>query len=371
MITAVEAVTRRELKEFIRFPFTLYKGDPNFSPELIRDQQEHFSSKNPFFNHAEVKFFLARDGSKILGRVASIVNHAHNTRHDDKAGFFGFFESVDSRDVSGTLLKRVSEELQSAGLQVIRGPMNFSTNEQCGLLIEGYDAPPMLLTPYNPPYYHSLLEDFGMYKSKDLLAFVSTPPAVVPEKIARVAKIAEKKGIRVRQIKKELLNEELMIFGEIYNESWKNNWGFIPLEKDELAYMSKKLKQVIAPELTFIAEKDREAVGFLGFLPDFNLVLRKMMGKITPLSILKALYYHSRIEDLRLLLFGVKPRYRHRGVDAIMLREATLATTGRYKRYEFSWVLEDNEPVKSIAAFGGGKVYKRYRIYEKDIAVVS
>ncbi len=367
MIDVVEAKTRREMEDFIRFPFDLYKGDPFFSPELVRDQKEHFSPANPFFRNADVRFFLARRGGSTAGRVASVVNRLHISRHGEHAGFFGFFESGDDPDVADALLNTVAEDLRAAGMKLMRGPMNFSTNEQCGFLVEGFDSPPMLMTPYNPPYYASLMQQCGMTKAKDLLAFILDVPEELPEKVRRVARLAERRGVRIRRIDKKRFNEELRAFKEVYNEAWNSNWGFIPMTDDELEYMGKRLKPIAPPEMTLIAEKDGVPVGFLGLLPDFNLVLRKMRGRLNPVSIIKALYYQRKITDLRLLLLGVKSAYRHRGVDALMFTEGFKAARRRYRRVELSWILEDNEPVIRLIEMFGSRLYKRYRIFERPL----
>ncbi|GMT48254.1 MAG: hypothetical protein IEMM0007_1820 [bacterium] len=367
MIEVTEAKTDREIKEFIRFPFDLYKNDPFYSPELIKDQKEHFSPANPFFRNADVKFLLARAGGKTVGRVTSIVNQQHIRFHNEKAGFFGFFESRNDPAIANILLDTVSKDLGEAGMTVMRGPMDFSTNEQCGFLIEGFHEPPMLMTPYNPPYYPELMQQCGMTKAKDLLAFIVDVPEELPEKVLRVARLAERRGIKIRRVEKKRFSEELRAFKDVYNDAWNTNWGFIPLTDDDLEYLGKRLKPIAPPEMTLIAEKDGDPVGFLGLLPDFNLLLRKMKGRLNAISILKALYYQRTITDLRLLLLGVKSAYRHRGVDALMFREAFKAARKRHKRVEMSWILEDNEPVIRIIEMFGSSLYKKYRIYEKTI----
>lgn len=366
-MTVIEAKSQREIEEFIGFPFSLYRDDPFYSPELIRDQREHLSDKNPFFRHSKVKYFLIKAGGETLGRVASIVNLLHNEYHMEKTGFFGFYESVDSREAASGLLGAVSEDLRYAGMERMRGPMNFSTNEQCGFLVEGFDTPPMLLTPYNPAYYSVLMSDCGLEKVKDLLAYIRTLPEELPDKVMRVAEIAERRGIRVREVQKKRFIEELMVFKEIYNRAWAENWGFVPMTDEELKYMGRRLKPVVVTRLTLIAEKDGEPVGFLGLLPDFNLVLRSMKGRLTPSSILRAFLNYKKMRDLRLLLLGVTPFYRRRGVDALMFREAFKYIKGRYDRVEFSWILEYNEPTKRLVEMIEGTEYKRYRIYEKAL----
>jgi len=330
--------------------------------------REQFSIKNPFFQHAEVEYFLARKSEKTLGRVVSIINRRHIDFHNERAGFFGFFESVNDQEVSRCLLDAVRDALKAKGMTIMRGPMNFSTNEECGFLIEGFHNVPMLMTPHNPPYYNDMMEQYGMQKAKDLYAFIYTVKESLPEKVLRVAAIAEKRGVQVRPVDKRKFHEEMLVFKEVYNSAWKKNWGFIPLTDEEMQHLGERLKQIAVPELTLIAEDDGEPVGFMGLLPDFNYVLRHMKGRLNPFTILRALYYSRKITDLRLLLLGIKKEYRNRGVDALLFREGFKGVkSGGYKRVEFSWVLEDNIPVQRIVEMLGGRLYKKYRIYEKPV----
>jgi hypothetical protein len=370
MMEIIEVKTPQDLDDFIKLPFPLYSQDPYFVSPLIMDIRERFSNKNPFFLHAKVKYFLAKQNGKFSGRVASISNQKHNEFHSDKVGFFGFFESLNDYSVSSSLLDAVSQELQREGMDTIRGPMNFSTNEECGFLIEGFDKTPLLMTPYNPAYYRELMEKYGMEKAKDLYAYICDIPEELPEKILRVAEIAEKRGIRVRPINKQKFDSEMKIFMEIYNSAWNKNWGFIPLTEEETNHISKKLKSIVLPELTLIAEKDKEPVGFMGMLPDFNFVLKKIKGKLNPITIMKAAYYSKKIPDLRMLLLGIKTEYRHKGVDALMFREGFMSIREKYKRFkrvEFSWILEDNIPVQRLVEMIGARLYKKYRVYEKRL----
>ena len=365
---ALEVRSEKDLADFINFPYTLYAQDPLYVPLLKREMREQFSIKNPFFQHAEVGYFLAKKTGKTLGRVVSVINRRHIDFHNERAGFFGFFESVNDQEVSRCLLDAVRDALRAKGMTIMRGPMSFSTNEECGFLIEGFHNVPMLMTPHNPPYYNNMMEQYGMQKAKDLYAFIYTVKESLPEKVLRVAAIAEKRGVQVRPVDKRKFHEEMLVFKEVYNSAWKKNWGFIPLTDEEMQHLGERLKQIAVPELTLIAEDDGEPVGFMGLLPDFNYVLRHMKGRLNPVSILKALYYSRKITDLRLLLLGIKKEYRNRGVDALLFREGFKGVkSGGYKRVEFSWVLEDNIPVQRIVEMLGGRLYKKYRIYEKPL----
>lgn len=368
MIEVIEVKSKKDLNDFIKLPFSLYAKDPFYVPPLVKELYKQFSDKNPFFLHSAVRYFLAENDGKIQGRIVSIINQRHVDIHHEKAGFFGFYESSNDQEVAKALLNKVSDILRSEGMEIIRGPMNFSTNEECGFLIEGFDSSPMLMTPYNPPYYNDLMERYCMKKAKDLYAYIIDSPEELPKKINRVADIASKSGIRVRPLDKKNFKSDMLIFKKVYNSAWAKNWGFIPLTDEELVYLGNNLNPVVVPEMTVIAEKDNEPVGFMGLLPDFNFVLKHMKGKTNPLSIIKALYYSKQIKDLRLLLLGIKAEYRNRGVDALLFREGFKGVKkGGYKRVEFSWILEDNTPTQRLVEMIGGRLYKKYRIYEKRL----
>ena len=256
-------------------------------------------------------------------------------------------------------------------MDTLRGPTNFSTNDECGFLIEGFDSAPVLMMPYNPPYYNELLEGWGMSKAKDLYAYNYIFSGDLPEKVLKVASLAERKGITVRPIDMKNFMADMQTFQHIYNSAWKDNWGFIPISDEELSYSAGRLKPLIIPEFIMIAEKQGEPVGFLGLLPDFNSVLKHMHGRLTPVTLLKALYYSRKITALRVLLYGVKPGYRSQGLDALLFTNGVnyIKVKGGYTNLEFSWILEDNVPVKRIIEMLGGLLYKKYRIYEKKKAI--
>lgn len=368
MITILPASDKNTFKEFLTLPFKLYTENSLWVPPLLRDVKEQFSHKNPFFKHAEALPFIARLNGETVGRLAAIYNSAHIDFHHENAGFFGFFECIENHDAAIALIEKAKEWLKGKGVAIMRGPMNFSTNEECGLLIDGYNKPPMVMMPYNHPYYPSLLEGCGLRKAKDLYAYIIDVPERLPDKVLRVAGIAEKNNIRARPINIKFFKEEMKIFKEIYNATWQRNWGFIPMTEDEIDYTAKKLKPIIVPELTLIAECRGEPVGFMMTLPDFNYVLKKLDGKLLPFGIFKALWHSRKIKDLRLLLLGIKEGFRRQGVDAFLFIEGLKAMRNLgYKKLEFSWILEDNIPVQRIIETFEGRLYKRYRIYECEL----
>jgi len=364
----LEAKEGKSFREFMNLPFRLYRDDPNWVPPLIKDVRDQFSQKNPFFRHAEIIPFIAMQDGRVVGRIVAIRNDAHIDFTGERAGFFGFFECTDDPSVCRALTDSVKRWLKDQGLHIMRGPMNFSTNEECGLLIEGFDEPPMIMMPYNHPYYKDLLEGCGLKKAKDLFAYIIEIPRRLPEKIYRVSEVARKNGLLVRPIDMSRFHEELAVFKRIYNSAWQRNWGFVPMTDEEIEYMAERLRKIIIPELTLIAEYRDEPVGFMMILPDVNYVLKRLNGRLLPFGMLKALWYSRRIRDVRLLLLGIKEGFRRRGVDALLFTEAFKYGTRRgYRRVEFSWILEDNHPVQNLIKMVGGRLYKRYRIYEAKI----
>ncbi len=367
-IKIIEVTDKRNFKNFVKLPLSLYKHDPFYPSPLIKDMMNHLTDKNPFFKRAEAKFFIAYKDDKPIGRIAGIVNYAHLDFHKDDVGFFGLFECINDKKIAEALFDKVKDFLKEHNLKIMRGPMNLSTNEECGFLYEGFDTPSMLMIPYNPPYYNELAESYGMEKVKDLFCFIVDVPEKLPTKIDRVAQFAEKQGIKARTVKLKNLREELYAFMEVYNEAWQENWGFIPITKEEIDYMAEKLKPVAISDLVIIAEKDSEPVGFFGAIPDFNEVLRKIRGRLTPFSLIKALYFRRKIQSIRLLLFGVKKTFRFKGVESLLIREAFKgAIKHGFKKCEFSWILEDNYETINLTKVVGARRYKTLRIYEKKI----
>jgi len=368
LIEILPANDKKTFREFIKFPFRLYSGDPFWVAPLLSDIKNQFSHKNPFFRHAEVMPFIARMNRETVGRITAICNQAHVDFHGEKAGFFGSFDCIEEITVARLLIDGARKWLGEKGMEVMRGPMNFSVNEECGLLIEGFDSSPMVMMPYNFPYYQKLLEKCGLSKAKDLYAYITDVMATFPEKFYRVSAVANKQGMTARPVNMEFFDDEMRIFKGIYDSAWEKNWGHIPMTDEEIEHLAKKLKPVIVPELALIAEINGEPVGFMMFLPDVNQVLKKLKGHLLPFGIFKALWLSGKIKDARLLLLGIKKGARKRGVDSLLFIEGLKALHKKgYKRMELSWVLEDNYPVQRIIEAINGRLYKKYRIYEANI----
>jgi GNAT superfamily N-acetyltransferase len=355
------------LKEFVELPYTLYRDDPKWVPPLRIAVNELLDrKKHPFYAEAEAEFYLARRGSRVVGRIAAIVNRAHNRFHEENAGFFGFFECENDRETAEALLLRARQWVRDRGATFLRGPVSPSTNYECGMLIDGFDRCPMVMMTYNPPYYPELLDQAGLRKSKDLYAYLSNANAIDMEKIERVAnKVLTKNGVRVRPINMKDFQGDVNRVWEVYGKAWSRNWGFIPMSKEEFMLMGKEMKQILKPELVLIGEVGDRVVGFALALPDVNFALKPARGKLLPTGLLKILYYQRLITNVRVLALGVEEKYRASGVAAAFY--ATLVRNARKLGYgdcEMSWILEDNTLMNRALEVMGARRYKTYRIYD-------
>jgi GNAT superfamily N-acetyltransferase len=325
--------------------------------------------KNPFFEHAEVELFLAYKGGVLNGRVAAIIDENHNKIHNEKIVFFGLYESFNDFNVTKVLLDKVVEWGKERGMEILRGPMNLSMNDECAFLLEGFDSPPVIMMTYNPRYYLELMEKYGLVKAKDLYAFFMTKDHETAKKVDEIVeKTKSATDITLRTANLKNIDEEAERIKSIYNQGWENNWGFVPWTDKEMEHMAKKLKQIADPNLIILAEDKGKPVGFAFGLPNYNEILIKMNGKLFPLGILKLLYYRKKIEGVRGVVFGVLKEYRLTGLSYLLYSE--LEKNGIAKGYQWaetSWQLEDNEAVNRFVVSVGGKVYKKYRIFEKSI----
>src|SRR5512139_2266880 len=359
------------LDRFIRFPWAVYKGYPNWVPPLISEMKFTLGEQNPFFHHAEAACFLATDRGKVVGRVAAIIDRNHINTHNEQAGFFGFFESLPEPAVARMLLDAAAAWLRERDIEIMRGPMNPSTNDECGFLLEGFDAPPMIMMPYTPPYYLDHMERCGLTKSKDLYAYLSVIREVsAGGRLERLASGVKERvpGITVRPANMKDFRRELEIVKDIYNSAWSHNWGFVPMTDEEIESMAKRLKPLIAPELLIMVEVHGAPAAFFMAVPDYNQVFRRMNGKLGPIGALKFLWYSRKISDIRVLTMGVKEEYRKKGIEGLLYLESFMAAMKKgYERAEMSWILEDNVLMQRGCELMGGKLYKKYRIYEKRL----
>ena len=366
-----------DLEAFIAFPYRLHRGDPLWVPPLRMDVRNMLSRrKNPFFKHADAAYFVGRRGpeprnappGEVVGRIAAIHNRAHEEMHGDGAGFFGFFECVRERDVANALFDAAAAWLRERGLRTIRGPASFSTNDECGLLVDGFETAPTVLTPYNPPYYADLIQGGGFVKAKDLLQYHSTDPQI-PERLIRGARlIAERKRITLRKIDMKRFDEDLERIKRVYNSAWEKNWGFIPMSDAEIDHMAKQLKPVIVPDLVVFAEREGEVIGFAAALPDLNVALkRNPSGRVFP-GLLKVLWAARRITRIRILLLGLVREYRKTGADALMYHWIWEKGYARgYRWAEAGWILEDNAAMINGLLRIGFEQYKTLRLYDRPL----
>ena len=372
-VEVIEVDSHRLLNTFIKLPFKFYKDEPHWVPPLITERKQFFNKKkNPFYRGAKTKLFLAMRDGEAVGRIATCINFYHNEFHQEKVGFFGFFESIDDFEVASKLFKVAMITLKSEGMEKMRGPTNFSTNHEIGFLIEGFDLPPTVMNPYNKPYLPKLAEKFGLKKVMDLNAYLISKEIPISERqVNLVKKIKERNSIRIRCVEMSRFDEEVKLINSIYNQAWARNWGFVPMPEDEFFYMAKDLKQIVDPELALIAYVNNEPAAFSLAVPDINQVLIKLNGRLLPFGIFKLLWntkIRRKISGVRMLTMGVIPRFQKRGIDNIFYVETYLKGIERgYQWAELSWILETNELMCRAAENMSGKLYKKYRLVEMPI----
>jgi GNAT superfamily N-acetyltransferase len=361
--------TAADLNRFVALPYRLFRGDPYWVPPLRMDVKTLLSKKkNPFFQHAEAEYFLAQRDGEVVGRIAAIHNRAHNAFHDDRVGFFGFFDAVDQQPVADALFDAASAWLKARGLTQVRGPASFSTNDECGLLVEGFDSAPTLLNPHNPPYYVPLLERAGFQKAKDLYQYQSTNPTM-PERLIQGARlIAQRKKITLRKLDMKHFDQEVERIKQVYNAAWERNWGFVPLTDHEIDHLAKQLKPIVVPDLVVFAEREGQLIGFAAALPDLNVALkRNPSGRLFP-GIVKVLWASRKITRLRILLLGLIKEYRMTGADALMYHwiwEKGYALG--YRWGEAGWILDDNTAMINATERMGFRRYKTLRLYDRPL----
>jgi GNAT superfamily N-acetyltransferase len=369
-VTIRPVETPRDRDAFVRLPWRIYRHDPNWIPPLIRDEKRFISREhNPFHRHADVVHLLADRAGTVVGRIAAVHNQLHNSFHADRVGFFGLFECDDDEAVAQALFDAAAGWLRGRGLRTLRGPMSYSTNETCGILIDGDPGPPYLMMPHNPRYYVRLIEGAGFDKAKDLVAYHVSREAV-SERAVEIGRLAASRSdARVRALNMKRWQDEVEIIRDIYNRSWERNWGFVPFTPEEFGHMAETLKQVVDPRLVGILESDGRAVGFGLALPDANLAIRKANGRLFPFGIVKVLLASRRIHRVRVPILGIVPEYRGRGLDWLLYLHIYRNGIARgYVEGEFSWILEDNLPMRKALERFGARVHRTYRIYDRPIA---
>jgi GNAT superfamily N-acetyltransferase len=362
--------TGKDLKEFLLFPWQVYQGDPYWVPPLLVELKEKLDrEKSPFYEHAERELFLALADGKVTGRIAAIIDDNHNRFHGEKTAFFGFYESFNDAETAGRLLDAAADWSKERGMDTLRGPMNPSMNDECAFLLEGFDSPPVFMMPYNPPYYLELMKACGLAKAKDMYAFFMTRHHGEAAKVPAVAeRMSRQSNIRLRHVTVKTLAEDVKKIRAIYNDAWEKNWGFVPMTEREVSSLAVKLKRIADPSLVILAEAAGRPVGFALGLPNYNEAIKKINGRLTPLGILKLLFYRRKIKGMRVVVFGVLPEYRQTGLSYYLYSELNRNVLGGgYEWGELSWQLEDNDAVNRFNLSVGARIYKKYRIFERPI----
>lgn len=365
-----EVKNKKDLISFIQLPWAIYRGDRYWVPPLIKDQLYKLSPDHPFHSHAEMALFLAYREDRVVGRIAGIIDHHYIEFHQEKVGFFGFFESMEELEIAESLFSNVKEWLKKKGMQKALGPMNPSTNDECGLLIEGWQSSPCLMMPYNPPYYCSFIENLGWKKAMDLYAYLVEKSTLVDKRLLRIKELVKKRepNLWIRPIRLNEMEEELKIIKEIYNQAWSRNWGFVPMTEEEIDDLAKILIPLVIPDLVLFVYLKEEPIGFSVALPDYNQVLKHLNGKIGLIGGMKYLYYRRKIKTIRMMLLGIKQGFQKKGAEGLLYAETVKNGLQKgFESAECSWILENNHLMQHGIESLGGRRYKTYRIYESPL----
>ena len=365
------ATTKKERKQFIDFPYQHYFEDENWIPPLKMEQKKLIDTENnPFYNNGDIALFLAEQDGELCGRIAAIQDRRYNEHHNNKTGFFGFFECINDQSVANLLFKVAGDWLKQRGHTDVLGPANPSMMDEIGILVDGFEYEPSFMMPYHKPYYGDLISNAGLEKEMDMYAFRVTQASVTLDRIYRAEEIVRRRlpKLKIREIDTKNLDQEVEIVRNIFNQAWSQNWGFIPLSKEELEALAKDLKLILDPKVAHIAEVDGEPVAFSIALPDLNQALKHTDGTLFPTGIFKLLWHRRNINQIRTALMGVIPKYQGKGIDALLHKEAII--NGRevgYNSSELSWVLESNKNMIRVAEKIGASIEKTYRMYTKEL----
>lgn len=365
--------TKKDLKDFIMVPFSVYNDDPNWVAPLIIERKEHFSNKNPFYEHSKVQLFLAMRGDECIGRISAHIDYLYIKQHNQNCGFFGFIEAIDDIEVFKKLLHTAEEWLKKEGMEYIIGPMNFSTNDEVGLLIEGYHIPPSVMMGHAKPYYKEHIEALGYKKEKDLNCYTID----FNQEFSLMENLAEKtkNKIEVRPVSKKDLQGTAQLLKDIFNDSWTNNWGYIPFTDKEFYYIVKQLKHVVEEDFVNIAYYEGEPAGMYVLIPNLNDIIKDLNGKLTPIGLIKLIYRlkKRKYTFFRGALLGVRRKY-HKNILAtaivsnLILNMQKICLATGIKHIDVSWVLEDNKGVVDLLVkVGNATLDKIYRVYGKPI----
>lgn len=363
--------TDGEKKKFVEFQYDHYKNDEFFVPPLRMDQKKLINTqKNPYFNNAEIALFIAEHEGKIAGRISAVVDHRYNGYHKSKTGHFGFFECIDHQPTADLLLRVAEDWLRDKGMEDVLGPASPGMMDMVGFLVDGFDKDPYILMPYTKSYYEKLVTNAGYESAMDLLAYIVDKDTVDIERGERAKQIVLRRNpnLVIRPVNLKKIKEEVEIVREIYNVTWKDNWGFLPLTKEELAATAEEFKFILDPDFAHIAEVDGKPVAFSIGLPDLNLIFKKMNGNLFPFGIFQLLLGRKKIKRFRTALMGVLPEVQGRGIDALLHQAAIEKGLAKgYTESELSWVLGNNPDMIRTAEKIGGRLEKTYRMFSKKL----
>jgi hypothetical protein len=364
--------SRRELAEFVELPFRLHSSQPRWVPPLRLERRLFLSrERNAFFAHGEAEYFLARRGGRVVGRVSAQIDHAFNIHHDNSWGMFGFLELEDDPEAMDALLAAAATWLRDRDRDLMVGPMDFTMNDESGVLIEGFDLDPMIKQPWHPPHYQRLCEGAGLEQAMDLLMWnleVSDRTEVLPV-IFELAEQAESRhGITLRKMTRRGLRADLDRFAEVYNAAWSENWGFSPYSKPDLDQLAAEMQLVFDRHWLMVAEREGETVGVALTFPDINQALRPLNGRLLPLGWLTFLRARRHIDRVRVGFLGVKPEFQHTGVAArFYVEHFDMAAVRPQTGGEMGWILESNQAMNRGMEAMGARVVKRYRVYQRPL----
>ena len=369
----VPVAGRRLLRSFIEVPWSLYAGDPCWVPPLLIERKWHLSAKNPYFAHAEFQGWVAFRGTRAVGRISAQVDRLHLQRYRDATGFFGMLEAEDCAETFRALFATAEEWLRLKGMQRSRGPFSLSINDECGLLVEGFDRPPPIMLGHALPYYGPRVEQQGYVKEQDLLAYLTQPEVPPPRHLEALSKRFAGR-IQVRPMRRDRFDKELELLREIFEDAWSENWGFVPFTPEEFTELGKNLKFLVDAESVQIAELDGEPAAMMAMFPDVNALIRDLDGRLFPFGWLKLLWRLkvTGAKAVRVPLMGVRRRYQGGmlGAALALMVIAPLHEKARregIREVDMSWILEQNQGMRKIIDAVGSTLYKRYRIYQKGL----
>lgn len=369
MIAVSPVEDRRGRRQFIDFPYAWYGRSSHWIPQPRIMERARFDPDNPFFAHADVELFLAHDGGRVVGRIAAIDDRLHEAKHRENLAAFGHFEA-ETEEAARALLGAAEAWARRRGRARLRGPLSSSLNETAGLLVDAFDSDPMVMMPYNPPEYAGFIERAGFRKVKDLLAWiVDLPGEVQSPRVSRAcARFRARHDVTIRSADMKAFRAEIERFVEVYCRAWNGNWGFVEPTRAEVIQLASELRYIVDSDLVMAAEIDGRMVGCGIALPDLNQAFKGTNGRLFPLGLLRLLARKWIVTQARVVLFGVVPEWWGTGLAAPLVVELLSRAARRYQRAELSWVLEDNELTNGSIAALGGRRYKTYRLYQKELA---